>query len=171
LLRYSKSVAEKACHAFASTTQVGLTQVLGPMRIAFCFLGLSLAASVALAGDPWSVNNRVFSCAPSTLRPGSDLQLKLAKVHGRELGVQRLVDNTWFFLVVASPPSGTPQLMSTKAFSAARTVRIPANYRTTNWGTQQIQTIFSQPGRYELYVSDNLESEDGGYKCKLTVRR
>ena len=25
LLRYSKSVAEKACHAFASTTQVGLT--------------------------------------------------------------------------------------------------------------------------------------------------
>ena len=29
LLRYSKSVAEKACHAFASTTQVGLTQALG----------------------------------------------------------------------------------------------------------------------------------------------
>ena len=25
LLRYSKRVAEKACHAFASTTQVGLT--------------------------------------------------------------------------------------------------------------------------------------------------
>lgn len=29
LLRYSKSVAEKACHAFASITQVGLTQALG----------------------------------------------------------------------------------------------------------------------------------------------
>ncbi len=29
LLRYSKSVAEKACHAFASTTQVGLIQALG----------------------------------------------------------------------------------------------------------------------------------------------
>ncbi len=29
LLRSSKSVAEKACHAFASTTQVGLTQALG----------------------------------------------------------------------------------------------------------------------------------------------
>ena len=28
LLRYGKSVAEKACHAFASTTQVGLTQAL-----------------------------------------------------------------------------------------------------------------------------------------------
>ncbi len=29
LLRYGKSVAKKACHAFASTTQVGLTQALG----------------------------------------------------------------------------------------------------------------------------------------------
>ena len=28
LLRYSKSVAKKACHAFASTTQVGLIQTL-----------------------------------------------------------------------------------------------------------------------------------------------
>ena len=28
LLHYSKSVAEKACHAFASTSQVGLTQAL-----------------------------------------------------------------------------------------------------------------------------------------------
>jgi hypothetical protein len=32
LLRYSKSVAEKACHAFASTTQVGLTQTLAVME-------------------------------------------------------------------------------------------------------------------------------------------
>ena len=31
LLRSSKSVAKKACHAFASTTQVGLTQALGSM--------------------------------------------------------------------------------------------------------------------------------------------
>jgi hypothetical protein len=31
LLRYGKSAAEKACHAFASTTQVGLTQVLDAM--------------------------------------------------------------------------------------------------------------------------------------------
>ena len=30
LLRYGKSAAEKACHAFASTAQVGLTQALGP---------------------------------------------------------------------------------------------------------------------------------------------
>ena len=28
LLRYGKGMAEKACHTFASTTQVGLTQAL-----------------------------------------------------------------------------------------------------------------------------------------------
>ena len=31
LLRYTKHMAEKACHVFGSTTQVGLTQVLDPM--------------------------------------------------------------------------------------------------------------------------------------------
>jgi len=35
LLRYSKSVAKKACHAFASSTQVGLTQVLGVLTSTF----------------------------------------------------------------------------------------------------------------------------------------
>ena len=29
LLRYTKGMAGKACHAFGSTTQVGLTQALG----------------------------------------------------------------------------------------------------------------------------------------------
>lgn len=31
LLRYTKAVAEKACHGFGSTTQVGLNQALGPL--------------------------------------------------------------------------------------------------------------------------------------------
>ena len=30
LFRYGNSVARKACHAFSSTTQVGLIQALGP---------------------------------------------------------------------------------------------------------------------------------------------
>ena len=31
LLRYTKAMAEEACHVFGSTTQVGLTQALGPL--------------------------------------------------------------------------------------------------------------------------------------------
>lgn len=30
LLRYTKAMAERACHGFGSTTQVGLTQALAP---------------------------------------------------------------------------------------------------------------------------------------------
>ena len=52
LLRYSKSVAQKACHAFASTTQVGLIQALGAMsrRRAICALcGVTLANLLLVA--------------------------------------------------------------------------------------------------------------------------
>ena len=50
LLRSSKSVAEKACHAFASTTQVGLIQVLGPMkRPPWLISSFAIATVVAVA--------------------------------------------------------------------------------------------------------------------------
>src|SRR6476620_2285398 len=141
------------------------------MRIACFLFGLIFASSPAFAGDPCVVNDRIFSCTPKTLRPGSSLQLSLAKVHGRELGVQRLADNTWFFLVVDSPPAGMRQLMPPQTFSATRTTSIPANYKAPAWDTQRVEAIFSKPGNYELYVSDNLESEDGGFKCKISVAR
>src|SRR3546814_16484022 len=44
LLRYTKAMAEKACHGFGSTTKVGLTQALG--RRVNC-MGKSLSRSVA----------------------------------------------------------------------------------------------------------------------------
>jgi hypothetical protein len=47
LLRSSKSVAKKTCHAFASTTQVGLIQVLGAAMI---FRAALLFSSLFLAG-------------------------------------------------------------------------------------------------------------------------
>ena len=55
LLRSTKAMAGKACHGFGSTTQVGLTQALGAMRIAL------LALCVSLAG-----------CAPFAVRPAPD---------------------------------------------------------------------------------------------------
>lgn len=55
LLRYTKAMAEKACHGFASTTQVGLTQALGrmtelavPLFIATIFLTPLVFGLVAL---------------------------------------------------------------------------------------------------------------------------
>ena len=50
LLRSSKTVAGKACHCFASTTQVGLIQVLGPM-FETLLLFLSVASTPAEAAE------------------------------------------------------------------------------------------------------------------------
>ena len=69
LLRYSKSVAEKACHAFASTTQVGLTQVLDrsesqSMTIEMtvqqaCSIISSAFSPLRCVAEPWDYEYRV----------------------------------------------------------------------------------------------------------------
>src|SRR5690606_11810408 len=43
LLRYTKHMAEKACHVFGSTTQVGLTQALGVMGKSVVVVGTGFA--------------------------------------------------------------------------------------------------------------------------------
>src|SRR5690606_20166798 len=51
LLRYTKAMAERACHGFGSPTQVGLTQALGLMSSAWSISKLgpySLLAQAAL---------------------------------------------------------------------------------------------------------------------------
>src|SRR3546814_3238190 len=45
LLRYTKAMAEKACHGFGSTTQVGLTQALGLTKTRFGALGCTSESS------------------------------------------------------------------------------------------------------------------------------
>ena len=52
LLRYGKSVAEKACHAFVSTTQVGLTQALNTSAARSWRLRFSLPIKAGSADCP-----------------------------------------------------------------------------------------------------------------------
>ena len=69
LLRSSKSVAEKTCHAFASTTQVGLIQVLCAVgQVVSCVLApvASFAPAASKAPPSDSVGSR--------LRPLADLR-------------------------------------------------------------------------------------------------
>src|SRR5690606_40971269 len=79
LLRYTKAMAERACHGFGSTTQVGLTQVLGITERFSCsglFTLLSLpcfwlfpfSAPSALASLPafrWATEGSFSYCGPS----------------------------------------------------------------------------------------------------------
>src|SRR3546814_17622162 len=49
LLRYTKAMAEKACHGFGSTTQVGFTQALGSrVNCMGTFLSRSVAFRLSL---------------------------------------------------------------------------------------------------------------------------
>ncbi len=80
LLRCSKSVAGKACHAFASTTQVGLTQVLGALVV----MSLSVVgSSMRRAFNTWICARLVMASATlrlhaSRLRPVTDAQPALS---------------------------------------------------------------------------------------------
>ena len=58
-LRYSKSVAEKACHAFASTTRFGLTQALGSA----CRLPLRHSDQLLHADGHWPPCPQCYSLA------------------------------------------------------------------------------------------------------------
>ena len=115
----------------------------------------------------WLSNQRVLDCSPQTIKATSSLVLALGPGHGRELAVRRVSDNAWYFLVVGLPPEGEPQLMAPEDFSEATRVVIPASFKARSSAEGPLEPIFSRPGAYEAYVSDNLESEEGGYVCRF----
>jgi hypothetical protein len=58
--------------------------------------------------------------------------------------------------------------MTSDKFAAATRVEIPASFTTRAWVTDApLEQVFSNPGSYELYVSEILESEVGGYICSF----
>ena len=65
LLRYTKVMAERACHGFASTTQVGLTQALGgaterssPLSHGPCLAGFPAPLALGVRGRGSKENGR-----------------------------------------------------------------------------------------------------------------
>ncbi len=73
LLRYGNGVAEKACHAVTSTTQVGLTQVLGLM---IKFMAVLLTAITLLGCESSPERARVGS----TQLQGCSIKLQQLRV-------------------------------------------------------------------------------------------
>lgn len=130
------------------------------------------AAGHAMAQDgyepaEWFADPHVLACSPSSVSAGRALVLTLGPGHGRELAIRRAADNAWYFLVVGLPEEGEPQLMTPAEFAAASRVEIPASFTVrTSEGAQQ--PVLNRPGKYEVYVSDILESEAGGHVCRFT---
>ena len=68
LLRYTKAMAEKACHGFGSTTQVGLTQALGFMGDIMAFSPQEREALLSVKGVGPTVIQRLEQIGFSSLR-------------------------------------------------------------------------------------------------------
>jgi hypothetical protein len=149
--------------------RVGLIPVLEPMKsTAVCvalFLGIA-GVSHAQEETTWLTNRRVLTCAPHELKQGGTLQIRLESEHPKELAIRRRSDSSWFFLVVVDAPDDMTPLMSPSAFAASKQVSISTSQRARVSG-EPLQRIFKSAGQYDVFVSENLESEAGGYMCTI----
>ena len=114
----------------------------------------------------WLEDSRVLACSLDASSDSNALVLSLGPDHGRELAIRRVADNTWYFLVVGLAPKDVPQLMTPEAFSQALRVEVPTAFKSRAWTEgSALEPVVGLPGTYEVYVSDNLESEIGGHTC------
>jgi orotidine 5'-phosphate decarboxylase subfamily 1 len=80
----------------------------------------------------------------------------------KELAIYREADSTWLFLVVDSAPKEMKSLMSTSQLKATSLVSLTPETMGFRWEANGFNEIlFTVPGKYTLYNSDNLESEMG----------
>jgi hypothetical protein len=138
-------------------------------------VALAMAASLAAVtpaaadDDDWRDNPKILACSPHVLKTGGAVTLLLGPNHGAELAIRRAGTRDWYFLVVG----GTAEkdlLMPSKAFRAARQVRLPQTVQGLADSGKR-ERVFSRPGRYTVYISDKLESEAGGNICSIDYRR
>jgi hypothetical protein len=125
-----------------------------------------IAPGFAQDDTTWIINKDILDCTPRTLSDSAVLTLRLGPGHGKELAIRRASDNAWFFLVVESPPAEMRPLMSPESFNTATRIEFATSYKAIEWrpGSRE-EPIFSSPGTYDVFTSDNLELEMGGARC------
>lgn len=57
--------------------------------------------------------------------------------------------------------------MSPDEFALATKAEVPSSFKSRASADGTLELIFSRPGSYVAYVSENLESEEGGYVCSF----
>lgn len=115
----------------------------------------------------WLENPNQLLCKPKIISQSDTITLTLGPDHGRELGIFRHSDHTWYFLIIGSPPENAKTLMTPEEFEKVEQLDIPASLVTTEWRTGEDVPVFSTSGLYTIYVSVMLESEAGGYICTI----
>ena len=137
-------------------------------------LALPTLAASAQAGRadasevPWSDLPAGFSCEPGAVRGDADIVLRKAAGTGGELGVAT-PDDRFFFLVPAQ--GDAPLGIDAAGFATAPTLRLRTGtlQASPSEGVTR-RRVFRAPGVYTFYLSDRLESGDGGFVCRVRYR-
>jgi hypothetical protein len=152
-------------------------QPTGRMKAVLLGSALICAASGARGGEGGSawfvVEPHFLSCSPKTLRAGQSLVLTLGPGHGKEMAIRRIKDRSWYSVISYGPaePGDIKPPLTSEEFAVARRLEIPSTAKALLDGGRGVAPIFSKPGRYTVYVSDNLDSEDPGYRCEFTFAK
>ena len=141
---------------------------------------ISVLMYVALVASPaetaWGQRaaKQVLSCQPTTLKRDGVLVLKFAIPHPAELAI-RDPNGIWFFLVYGgepAPPAMRP-LVDKKVFHSMKELRLPVESAMGSpWaaGHDKNERIFTKAGRYQVVLSDALESDAPGrttFRCNV----
>jgi hypothetical protein len=124
-----------------------------------------------LAPTAWNSDPNRLRCEPSTSTLGQNLTLKLGPKHGSELAVHRLSDDTWFVVVTGSPPSDMHSLMTPREYASTTQLVLPPHVTGYKWWASDSgqQQIFTSAGDYDIYSSDNIESNTPGLGCSIKL--
>ena len=68
-----------------------------------------------------------------------------------------------------TPPEGHRNVLEPDELASRTHLQIPAGFVQSRWEWGAKPEKVFRPGRYELYLSENLESEAGGFKCSFEV--
>jgi hypothetical protein len=106
-----------------------------------------------------------LACSPLKLRSKDTLVLRFAKSHPSELAIKG-PDGIWFFLVYEpdGPNAVRQPIVSKSSFAGTRTLSLPiATAVGSPWvaGREPSERIFVRPGKYEVVLTDVLESDAG----------
>ena len=113
-----------------------------------------------------------FTCVPRTLRRNDTLTLRMQTPHGDYLTATQ-PDGSLFFIVYPrfDDPSRKFSLIPSEQFKTTGSLRLPADFRAKQWtyGHDSTEVFFKRPGKYVLWLGENLESDINHHSVKCEV--
>jgi hypothetical protein len=128
--------------------------------------------TTAISRSSANASESRFTCIPGTLGRNDTLTLRMRTPHGDYLTATQ-PDGSLFFIVYPrlDDPSRKFSLIPSEQFRKIAVLRLAANFRAIPWkyGRDTTEAFFSRPGKYVLWVGENLESDINHHAVKCDV--